>query len=103
MKTLRALSAAVLLVAIGVLLGAGLSRAHAAKATAAHHYTLYVGDKVSIPGLGQTCALEEPNRLNFLCSRRTRTVRHSVQIFRNIILVYKAVPGGAVAVWQGAP
>ena len=102
MKTSRVLAAAVLLVAIAALFGGVLNRTHAAEATATHHYTLRVGDKVSIPGLGEICVLEEPSRLNLVCEKRANA-QHQVQIFRSDMLVYKAVGDTEVPVWEGKP
>jgi hypothetical protein len=102
MKTSRVLAAAVLLVAVAALFGGVLNRAHVAEATASHHYTLRVGDKVSIPGLGQICVLEEPSRLNLICEKKAHA-HHQVQIFRSEMLVYKFGGGTAVRVWEGKP
>jgi hypothetical protein len=102
MKTSRVLAGLVLLVAVAALLGGVLSRARAAEASAPHHYTLRVGDKVSIPGLGQICVLEEPSRLNLICERKTNA-HHSVQIFSSEMIVWKGVRSGAVRVWSGRP
>ena len=87
---------------MAALFGGVLNRVHAAQATATHHYTLRVGDKVSIPGLGQICVLEEPSRLNLVCEKRANA-RHQVQIFRSQMLVYKAVGDQEVSVWEGKP
>ena len=100
MKRLLVLAVALLLVALGALLGAALTRTHTAKASSTHHYTLRVGDKVSIPGLGQICVLEEPSRLNLTCEKRANA-RHQVQIFRSDMFIYKI--SGGPAVWAGKP
>src|SRR3954452_25216690 len=102
MKTSRVLAAAVPLVAIAALFGGVLNRVHAAQATATHHYTLRVGDKVSIPGLGQICFLEDRSRLNLVCEKRANP-RHQVQIFRSLMLVYKTAGDQEVPVWEGKP
>jgi len=102
MKSLRVLTAAFLLVALGALVGGVLTRAHTAKASSAHVYTLRLGDKVSIPGVGQLCLVEkEATSLRLLCSHGVRA-RHQVAFFRNSILVYK-VGNPDHAAWAGKP
>jgi hypothetical protein len=102
MDRLRFLIPAVLLVGVGVLVGSVLTRTHAANASSTHHYTLRLGDKVSIPAIGQVCTLAtEGTAKNLLCSK-PRKARHQVVIFGNDIFVYKVGNPDRPA-WAGKP
>ena len=102
MNRLLVLTAAFLLVVLGALLGGALTRTHSASASSTHVYTLRLGDKVSIPGIGQACSVEkEATLLNLFCSKGVRA-HHQVVIFRNNMLVYKVGDPDHVA-WAGKP
>ena len=76
--------------------------APAAGASAAHRYTLRLGDKVTIPALGQRCAVyKEGGAPEFFCARPSRP-RHQVTLFRDRIQVWK-VGNPDSPVWSGKP
>ena len=77
-------------------------RAPAAGASAAHRYTLRVGDRVTIPALGQRCAVyKEGGAPELFCARPSRP-RHQVTLFRDRIQVWK-VGNPDSPVWSGKP
>ena len=96
----RFIATAVLATTVGTAFVAGqMTNARAAEASAAHKYTLRVGDKVAIPAIGQVCSVYvEGGAVELFCAR-ARRARHQVTIFRDSILVWKA--GNTVPVWSG--
>ena len=87
--------------AVGLSIGTVMT-APAAGASAAHRYTLRVGDKVTIPALGQRCAVyKEGGAPEFFCARPSRP-RHQVTLFRDRIQVWK-VGNPDSPVWSGKP
>lgn len=104
MKAPRHLILAAVLAATAVI-GFGIVRitmAPAAQASAAHRYTLRVGDKVSIPAVGQLCAVYREGGAPELFCARPRHARHQVTIFQDSIEVWKAGDPDA-PVWSGKP
>ena len=87
---------------VAVALGADLIRTSAADASAAHRYTLRLGDKVAIPAIRQVCAVQTEGRAVELFCGRQRSPRHQVTIFRDRILVWK-VGDPDHPVWSGQP
>jgi hypothetical protein len=74
----------------------------AAGASAAHRYTMRVGDKVTIPAVAQRCAVyKEGASPELLCSRPRRP-RHQVTLFRDRIQIWKAGNPDS-PVWSGKP
>lgn len=67
-----------------------ITMAPPAEASAAHRYTLRVGDKVSIPAVGQLCAVYREGGAPELFCARPRHARHQVTIFQDSIEVWKA-------------
>jgi hypothetical protein len=102
MNAPRPLSLALLLAATaatGFSIGKGTT---AAGASAAHRYTLQVGDKVTIPAIGQRCAVfKEGGAPELLCARPRRP-RNQVTLFRDRIQVWKAGNPDS-PVWSGKP
>jgi hypothetical protein len=96
---LAALLAAI--AAIGFSIGK-ITTSTAADASAAHRYTLRVGDKVAIPAVGQLCAVYTEGGAPELFCARPRHARHQVTIFRDSILVWKVGHPDAPA-WSGKP
>jgi len=87
--------------AVGFSVGTVMT-APAAGASAAHRYTLSVGDKVTIPALGQRCAVyKEGGAPELFCARPSRP-RHQVTLFRDRIQVWK-VGNPDSPVWSGKP
>ena len=87
--------------AVGFSIGTVMT-APPAGASAAHRYTLRVGDKVTIPALGQRCAVyKEGGAPEFFCARPSRP-RHQVTLFRDRIQVWK-VGNPDSPVWSGKP
>ena len=74
----------------------------AAEASSAHRYTLRVGDKVSIPAVGQLCAVYTEGGASELFCARPRHARHHVTIFLQSIEVWKVGDPDA-PVWSGKP
>jgi hypothetical protein len=100
----RPLSLALVLTAtavVGFSIGTVMT-APAAGASAAHRYTLRLGDKVTIPALGQRCAVyKEGGAPELFCARPSRP-RHQVTLFRDRIQVWK-VGNPDSPVWSGKP
>jgi hypothetical protein len=96
------LAAAVLAsAAIGFDIG-NIVTAQAAEASAAHRYTLRVGDAVTIPAVRQRCAVyTEGGSPELYCARPVHP-RHQVTIFRDSILIWKAGNPDRPA-WSGKP
>jgi hypothetical protein len=87
--------------AIGFVIGKAAT-APAAKASAAHRYTMRVGDTVTIPAVNQHCAVyREGGSPEFYCARPLHP-RHQVTIFRGNILIWKVGEPGRAA-WSGKP
>jgi hypothetical protein len=61
-----------------------------------------MGDKVTIPGVGQRCAVYKEGGVPELLCSRPRGARHQVTLFRDRILVWKAGNPDA-PVWSGRP
>jgi hypothetical protein len=103
MRRHRVLTAALLATAVAAgLTGGQLIHTHAADASTTHKYTLRLGDKVTVPALGQVCSVEkEGGSVDLFCARR-RKPHHQVTIFRNQILVWK-VGNPDHPVWTGKP
>jgi hypothetical protein len=74
----------------------------AAAASAAHRYTLRVGDKVTVPAVGQVCAVYTEGGAPELFCARPRHARHQVTIFADKILVWK-VGNPDHPAWSGKP
>jgi hypothetical protein len=87
--------------AIGFGIGT-VTTAQASGASAAHRYTLRVGDKVTIPAVGRRCAIyTEGGSPELLCARPRRR-SHQVALFRDRIEVWRAGNPDA-PVWSGRP
>jgi hypothetical protein len=103
-KTQRRLVLAAVLVtaaAIGFSIGK-IAPMPAAEASAAHVYTLRIGDKMTIPAVNQRCAIYTEGGAPELYCARPLHPRHQVTIFRDRIQIWKAGnPDGAV--WSGRP
>ena len=98
----RLVPAAVLVAAaIGFSIGK-IATAPAAEASAAHRYTLRVGDKVTIPAINQRCAVYTEGGAPELYCARPQHPRHQVTIFRDSILVWKVGNPDRPA-WSGKP
>ena len=98
---LTALLLLVTAVAAG-LIGGQFIRAHAADASTTHRYTLRLGDKVTVPALGQVCSVQkEGGAVDLFCAKRLRP-HHQVTIFRNQILVWK-IGNPDHPAWTGKP
>jgi hypothetical protein len=61
----------------------------AAEASAARRYTLRVGDTMTVPAVGQRCAVYLEGGAPELFCARPRRSRHQVTIFADSILVWK--------------
>ena len=81
---------------------ANIATAPAAEASAAHRYTLRVGDKVTIPAVNQRCAVYSEGGAPELYCARPRHPRHQVTIFRDSILIWKVGSPDRPA-WSGKP
>ncbi len=91
--------------AVTALIGFGIGKittAPAAEASPAHIYTLRVGDRVTIPAVGQLCAVYMEGRAPELFCARPGHARHHVTIFRDRIQIWKA-GNPAAPVWSGKP
>jgi hypothetical protein len=99
------LALAVMLVAAaatGFTIGGKVAGPPGAEASAAHLYTLRVGDKVTIPAVKQRCAVyTEGGAPELYCARPLHS-RHQVTIFRDSILIWKAGNPDRPA-WSGKP
>jgi len=73
-----------------------------AGASTAHRYTLRLGDKVTIPSVGQRCAVYAEGGAPELLCARPRRPRHQVALFRDRIQVWKAGNPNS-PVWSGKP
>lgn len=96
----RFIATAVLASTVGTAcVAARMTTARPAEASAAHKYTLRIGDKVAIPAISQVCSVYvEGGAVELFCAR-ARHARHQVTIFRDSILVWKA--GNPDPVWSG--
>ena len=104
MNTRRRLVLGAVLVAaalIGFSIGK-IATAPAAEASAAHRYTLRVGDKVTIPAIKQRCAVYMEGDAPELYCARPLHPRHQVAIFRDSILIWKIGNPDRPA-WSGKP
>ena len=104
MNTQRRLVLAAMLAAATVI-GFGIGKiatAPAAEASAAHVYTLRVGDKVRIPTVDQRCAVYKEGGAPELYCARPLHPRHQVTIFRDSILIWKVGNPDRPA-WSGKP
>ena len=81
---------------------AKITPAPAAKAAGPHRYTLRLGDRVTIPGVRQRCAVEAEGGAPELFCARPRHPRHEVTIFRDSILIWKVGNPDRPA-WSGKP
>jgi hypothetical protein len=92
-------------VAASVAIGFGIGKvvsAPAAEASAAHRYTLHVGDTATIPAVSQRCAVHtEGGSPEFYCARPLHP-RHQVTIFPDSILIWKVGNPNRPA-WSGKP
>ena len=88
--------------AIGFSIGKVTTTATAAEALAAHRYTLRIGDKVTVPAVGQLCAVYVEGGAPELFCSRPQHARHQVTIFRDSILVWKVGNPDRPA-WSGKP
>ena len=95
------LTASLAAAAIGFSIGK-TTMAPVAEASAAHRYTLRVGDKATISAVGQLCVVYLEGGAPELVCARPRHPRHQVTIFRNRIQVWKVGNPGA-PVWSGKP
>ena len=104
MDTRRRLVLAAVLVAtaaIGFSIGK-ITTTPTAEASAAHRYTVRVGDNASIPAVKQRCAVYTEGGVPELYCARPRHRRHQMTIFRDRIQVWKVGnPDGPV--WSGRP
>jgi hypothetical protein len=99
----RLVLAALLLAAAGIGFSIGkIATAPAAEASAAHRYTLRVGDKVTIPAVNQRCAVYTEGGSPELYCARSQRPRHQVTIFRDSILIWKVGNPDRPA-WSGKP
>ena len=73
-----------------------------AHGTATRAYTLRIGDKATIPAIGQVCKVETEGGAAELFCARPRKARHQVTIFRDNILVW-TVGDPDNAAWSGKP
>ena len=104
MNTRRRLILAALLVTTAVI-GFSIGRiaaTPAANASAAHRYTLRVGDKATIPAINQRCAVYKEGGAPELYCAKPLHARHQVTIFRDSILVWTAGNPDRPA-WSGKP
>jgi len=74
----------------------------AAKASAAHRYTLRLGDRVTIPSVNQRCAVYTEGGAPELFCARPLHPRHQVTIFSDNILIWKVGNPDRPA-WSGKP
>jgi hypothetical protein len=95
------LASALVAAAIGFSIGK-IAAAPAAEASAAHLYTLRVGDKVTIPAVNQRCGVYKEGGAPELYCARPRHPRHQVTIFRDSILIWKVGDPDRPA-WSGKP
>jgi hypothetical protein len=78
-----------------------------AEASAAHRYTIRIGDTVTIPAVNQQCTVYRDNvdprygGTQLYCARPDHA-RHQVRIFRSRILIWK-VGNSNSPVWSGKP
>jgi hypothetical protein len=79
-----------------------IATAPAAEASGAQHYTLRIGDKVTIPAVKQTCAVYMEGGAPELYCARPRHPRHEVTFFRDSILIWKVGNSDRPA-WSGKP
>jgi len=99
----RLILAAALVVAAVIGFGVGkIVTAPAAKASAAHRYTLRVGDQVTIPAVKQRCAVYTEGGAPELYCARPLSPRHQVTIFGNSVLIWKVGNPDRPA-WSGKP
>ena len=97
------LLSAVLATTTAVGFGIGkLTTATAAEASPAHRYTLRVGDKMTVPAVGQLCAVYVEGGAPELFCSRPQHARHQVTIFSDSILVWKVGNPDRPA-WSGKP
>lgn len=73
-----------------------------AAASAAHVYTLRMGDKVSIPAINQACTVSAEGGATDLFCARARGAHHQVVFYRDNILVW-TVGNPDNAAWHGKP
>jgi hypothetical protein len=87
--------------AIGFSIGK-IATAPAAEASAAHRYTLRVGDQVTIPAVNQRCAVYTEGGAPELYCARPLHPRHHATIFRDRMQIWEVGnPDGPV--WSGKP
>jgi len=79
-----------------------MTTAPAAEASAARSYTLRIGDKMTVPAVGQLCAVYREGGAPELLCARPRHPRHQVAIFRDSILIWKVGNPDRPA-WSGKP
>ena len=104
MQALRPLILAVVFTAtaaVGFSIGT-VTTAPASAGSAGHRYTLRMGDKVTIPAVGQRCAVYKEGGVPELLCARPRRARHQVTLFRDRIQVWKTGNPDA-PVWSGRP
>lgn len=101
MKARRLIQAAFLTTA--AVTGSASGKAPAAEASAAHRYTLRVGDKMTIPAVGQLCAVYKEGGAPELFCARPRHARHQVTIFLDSMEVWTVGNPDAAPVWSGRP
>jgi hypothetical protein len=104
MNTRRRLALAAVVVAAGAV-GfsiAKIATTPAAEASAAHRYTLRIGDRVTIPAVKQRCAVYTEGGAPELYCARPLHPRHQVTIFRDSILIWKVGNPDRPA-WSGKP
>jgi hypothetical protein len=87
--------------AIGFSIGR-VTTATAAEASATHRYTLRVGDTMTVPAVGQRCAVYIEGGAPELFCARPRHARHQVTVFRDSISVWKVGNPDRPA-WSGKP
>ena len=79
-----------------------ITTAPAAKASAAHRYTLRVGDTATIPSVSQRCAVYTEGGFPELYCARSLHPRHQVTLFRGSIVIWKVGSPDRPA-WSGKP
>ena len=87
----------------GVFLIGQIMGTSAADASPGHTYTLRIGDKVTIPAIGQVCSVSMEGGAADLFCARPRNAHHQVTIFRDRILVWKVGDPDRGPVWSGKP
>jgi len=99
----RFIASAVVAAAVGGSFVVGhVSATNAEQATAARSFTLRVGDRATVPAIGQRCTVfVEGGAAELFCARPSGG-HHQVTFFRDSILVWKEGKPDS-PVWSGRP